>query len=362
MSVDSYFFAAFQDGDRALAAIQQRLDERPNSDLPRLTPSDLSLQIIPTSESDTHLTSHRESSTGPLGIKKLGSVLKPLISKSIEKTDDADSSDSKTGFSIPFRIKSHKASHDSLETLRTESIGPQDEDSDGYPPKQSGPPPRGMQHDSGKGWTGWVKKPVTKIFGSSPNQCSSHVRSSPEPSLNAGLTDTPTKSAKTSRDRNKRTSVTEIIVPAVPNGTDDESSGEERTHRPRQKSNRRPRDSFASEASSGSQMPHNHSEYSMLEESESGNREDAETAKKFRNVFSLSEKEELLERACFDSYFPILELTEFTDFPGYLYRVLPVSGRFFISTNYFCFRSSQLLYKTKVSWSQSRDQGVDPRR
>ena len=37
------------------------------------------------------------------------------------------------------------------------------------------------------------------------------------------------------------------------------------------------------------------------------------------------------------------------DFPGYLYRVLPVSGRFFVSTNYFCFRSSQLLYKTKVS-------------
>lgn len=36
------------------------------------------------------------------------------------------------------------------------------------------------------------------------------------------------------------------------------------------------------------------------------------------------------------------------DFPGFLYRVLPVSGRFFVSTNYFCFRSSQLLYKTKV--------------
>ena len=39
------------------------------------------------------------------------------------------------------------------------------------------------------------------------------------------------------------------------------------------------------------------------------------------------------------------------DFPGWLYRVLPVSGRFFVSTNYFCFRSSQLLYKTKVRWT-----------
>ena len=36
------------------------------------------------------------------------------------------------------------------------------------------------------------------------------------------------------------------------------------------------------------------------------------------------------------------------DFPGWLYRVLPVSGRIFISTNYLCFRSSQILYKTKM--------------
>ena len=92
-------------------------------------------------------------------------------------------------------------------------------------------------------------------------------------------------------------------------------------------------------------MANYRSDFSMMEQSESGNREDAETAKKFRNVFSLSEKEELIDRESVT--YKLIELTD-ADFPGYLYRVLPVSGRFFVSTNYFCFRSSQLLYKTKV--------------
>lgn len=42
-------------------------------------------------------------------------------------------------------------------------------------------------------------------------------------------------------------------------------------------------------------------------------------------------------------------ISNLADFSGSLYRVLPVHGRFFISTNYFCFRSSALLYKTRVS-------------
>lgn len=42
-------------------------------------------------------------------------------------------------------------------------------------------------------------------------------------------------------------------------------------------------------------------------------------------------------------------MSDLADFSGSLYRVLPVHGRFFISTNYFCFRSSALLYKTRVS-------------
>jgi hypothetical protein len=45
-----------------------------------------------------------------------------------------------------------------------------------------------------------------------------------------------------------------------------------------------------------------------------------------------------------------------SDCSGSLYRVIPVHGRFYISTNYFCFRSNHLLYKTKVGWGPRRSQ------
>ncbi|BGP37017.1 Sterol 3-beta-glucosyltransferase [Rhodotorula kratochvilovae] len=52
----------------------------------------------------------------------------------------------------------------------------------------------------------------------------------------------------------------------------------------------------------------------------------------FRRVFGLQEKEELLEQ-----------------FPAYLFRGLPIYGRVYISSNYFCFRSSGILAaKTKM--------------
>lgn len=297
MSVDSYFFASFQDNELAFAAIQQRLDERPSSDLPRVT-SSLSLPTAPTNESNTTSILRNHSSSGPLGIKKIGSVLKPFISRGNDKVDDSDSSDGKSGFSIPFRSKSHKPSHDSLETLRTGSIDPLDEGSDGYPPRQSGPPPRGMHEEGGKGWSGWIKKPATKIFGTSPSQSSLPRRPSPDGQLGAGLTDTASTASTSRKGGLKRSSVTEVTVPAVPNGADSESEEE---YRPRRKtrtgSSRKPRVvSFASQSSSGSQMAHNRSDYSMMEQSESGHQEDLETAKKFRNVFSLSEKEELIDR------------------------------------------------------------------
>ncbi|KAG8908117.1 Sterol 3-beta-glucosyltransferase [Tulasnella sp. 403] len=56
---------------------------------------------------------------------------------------------------------------------------------------------------------------------------------------------------------------------------------------------------------------------------------DAQIADKFRTYFALDEKEQLL------GYFP-----------GYLFRVLPLFGRIYISTNYFCYRSGQPLRKT----------------
>ncbi|KAI0095265.1 glycosyltransferase family 1 protein [Irpex rosettiformis] len=61
--------------------------------------------------------------------------------------------------------------------------------------------------------------------------------------------------------------------------------------------------------------------FSMLEAPEST--VDVEVEEKFRSSFAFDEKEKLL--GCF---------------PGYIFRLLPVYGRLFISTNYFSFRSS----------------------
>ncbi|KAG6335630.1 hypothetical protein ID866_3466, partial [Astraeus odoratus] len=70
--------------------------------------------------------------------------------------------------------------------------------------------------------------------------------------------------------------------------------------------------------------------YSVLETADAV--VDAEIAEKFRTAFAFDEREILL------AYFS-----------GYLYRVLPVYGRLYVSTSYFCFKSSgPLTLKTKM--------------
>ncbi|KAK7064572.1 sterol 3-beta-glucosyltransferase [Favolaschia claudopus] len=60
---------------------------------------------------------------------------------------------------------------------------------------------------------------------------------------------------------------------------------------------------------------------------------DPEMTEKFRTVFAYDEKETLL------GYFP-----------GYLYRLLPIPGRLYISTNFFCFKSTgPLTAKTRMT-------------
>ena len=78
---------------------------------------------------------------------------------------------------------------------------------------------------------------------------------------------------------------------------------------------------------------------------------DAEIIEKFRIAFAYDEKEDLL--GC-DYQLPIFRKAYLTyspiDFSGYLFRLLPVYGRLYISTNYFCFKSSgPLAVRTKVS-------------
>ncbi|KAI0639100.1 hypothetical protein C8Q77DRAFT_1045127 [Trametes polyzona] len=69
--------------------------------------------------------------------------------------------------------------------------------------------------------------------------------------------------------------------------------------------------------------------FSMLETPETV--VDPETVEKFRQAFAFDDKENLLGI-----------------FPGHLYRLLPVYGRLYISTNYFCFKSSGPLTRTRM--------------
>jgi sterol 3beta-glucosyltransferase len=88
--------------------------------------------------------------------------------------------------------------------------------------------------------------------------------------------------------------------------------------------------------------------FSMLEASEEGKAADAGMQEKFRTTFALDEKETLL--GCEFLGRASLNYTDdgWLDTSGSLFRVLPVFGRLYVSTNYFCFRSSQPLTRTRV--------------
>jgi sterol 3beta-glucosyltransferase len=283
MSVDSYFFASFQDNERAYNSIQSLLDARPSSDLPQID----SMATLPSEEltpvkSRTESTTSAASSAATSGFKKLGSVLKPMLSKSSNKDDQPHKS---TSFSLPFVHKSHQPSNDSLDTLRAEPSS-MDDGHNGYPPRPSGAPPPG--HDDGKTWgPKWIRKPAAKIFGgnsSSTSESDTSLNRSSSETL--GLSPQSTRSHPRVRDSNLP-HVTEVVEPTVAHyDSDVDADGEE--------------DAFPSARSpgSGSWTPsgRDQSTYSLMKQSAGGVKEEDETAKKFRSVFSLPEKETLLER------------------------------------------------------------------
>jgi sterol 3beta-glucosyltransferase len=100
---------------------------------------------------------------------------------------------------------------------------------------------------------------------------------------------------------------------------------------------------------SPSSSEHNELGFSILDGVESGTA-DPVAVEKFRTTFALDEKETLIAGMSFPMNTMLsLSLWSCTEFPGYLFRVLPVFGKVDISTNYFCFRSSHPLTKTRVS-------------
>ncbi|KAG9223145.1 hypothetical protein CCMSSC00406_0000166 [Pleurotus cornucopiae] len=87
----------------------------------------------------------------------------------------------------------------------------------------------------------------------------------------------------------------------------------------------------SSMASSGSRFGVENMAYSILQTPDTVI--DPEVQEKFRTAFAYDEKETLL------GYFP-----------GYIFRLLPVYGRLYVSTNYFCFKSSgPLAVRTRMA-------------
>lgn len=76
---------------------------------------------------------------------------------------------------------------------------------------------------------------------------------------------------------------------------------------------------------------------------------DPEIVSKFHSSFALSEKENLLGGKSYFHMHPGITKAFFPVIPGYLFRALPVWGKFYISSSYLCFRSSKSLTKTRVS-------------
>lgn len=86
--------------------------------------------------------------------------------------------------------------------------------------------------------------------------------------------------------------------------------------------------------------------FSMLETAESSI--DDDIVERFRTTFAFDQKETLLGCECF-----LIEARTgphpFIDFTGYLFRLLPVYGKLYVSTNFFCFKSSgPLTARTRV--------------
>ncbi|BEI92944.1 uncharacterized protein CcaverHIS019_0505720 [Cutaneotrichosporon cavernicola] len=157
----------------------------------------------------------------------------------------------------------------------------------GYPPRPSGPTPPGMV-STPSGWaaTDWIRRGSAQLFGPSPGSRLPPPR----------------------RRVTRRGSVTEVVEGYAFESTDESDSEPARS---------RTRHSIPRLMSTATEL-------SLPTQEDS-------VAKQFRKTFALPEKEILLDHMS-----------------GSLYRVLPVSGRFFVSTNYFCFRSSGLLSKTKM--------------
>ena len=308
MSVDSYFFASFPDNDYAFSAIQKLVRERPSPpELPRIS-SVTTIHANQEPLDTSHATIKRhgtDSSAEKLGMashrpfRKISSVLKPLILKS---SDGEPLEEHSQGPHHNDEDASHLPHIEAISNRRRSEEESDNDYFDGYPPRQVGPPPPSMNDDARNWRPSWIRKPASKLFGSSPSgSFVSHPGRLPTDSSTTVTESGPILRSRTGRT--KQASVTEVIEPPIQ--YEEEVSEDEMSNKPsvvdsnsaETARKRAARLSWTSETSSGSQMVKSKSDFSMLG-SESGHSESAETVRKFRTFFALSDKEELIDRGC----------------------------------------------------------------
>lgn len=285
MSVDSYFFASFANTDRTIRTIKRLIEARPAEMLPRLN-SEPDLTLAAADAEAEHEEAEQKKHKGVLGgLKK---ALKPLVGGS-------HSDQPKKSVSIAEGSRgSEETLHPGLGGVGGGGGSAVEDGYDGYPPRQTGtaPPVKGE-----KFWTGWLKKPVVKMMHSKPSSSGASMRSSTSA---RSSTLHPVKSNSSRRSSRpgpgEAEHVTEVVEPVIPNSDSDYSSDDDAgpQHPHSRRGARKSRGSFNSDMSARSGLER--SDYAMVDGSEEGRHEEGETARKFRSVFSLPDREELIDR------------------------------------------------------------------
>ncbi|KAL7418121.1 hypothetical protein BDY24DRAFT_374148 [Mrakia frigida] len=349
LSFDSYFFAYFTNIDAALVQIREVLTTyRPQEQ--GSAPGWEKEQVYDTTMmkgGGRRGSSPAEGAVKPSGsssLSRIGSLLHPFSSgssKSSPTVSVAQSPRRSGEFSsgpAPIPITSARRSRDlerdssiarlstTPDSVRTVTPPPSTTSSSStpnkhvsYPPSTaSGPPPPGLElvHTSStSSWapSNFIRRPSMKIFSSGASGASS-LLSSVRPTSLIGR-----RKGGGAGGRRKPVVVQERVENVMAGGGTDVSFSEDST------------DGYASEGGArrggGSEM----GGFSMLEKSETVDREEMEADREFHEWFAMDKKELLLEH-----------------FAGFLFRVVPVSGKVFISTNHFCFKATALLYKTTM--------------
>lgn len=298
MSVDSYFFAGFNDNDYAFDVMQELLSARPGKALD--APQVPSAAELAQGQAADEQGTRPGSAASYASLSRVGSLLRPLIGSQDRV------SESRVPIAAPLQPSLPEVGDSSGFTSGYDSeASSADQSHGGYPPKPVGrPPPHMLEQPSSSSWgaPGWIRKPAAKLFGTSPSYSDVQTRRRPSRRLR----------------KRKQPSVTEVVEPTLPLTTDEEMSDAES---PRRRQHRR----MTSGGSSIIQrLTGSVSDWSVDSETD-------EASRKFHAIFSMPDTEVLID-----------------DFTGYIYRMVPVHGRFYVSQNFFCFMSTRSVMKTKM--------------